>query len=52
MLSTIATVAYFPFCYFDLINVVISFIYALFGFQIKHIEPDLEHAALPEQVVL
>lgn len=48
----IATIAYLPFCFFNLINVAISFIYALFGFQIKHIEPDHEPIPPPEQVAL
>jgi len=48
----IATIAYLPFSFFNLINVAISFIYALFGFQIKHIEPEQERAPSPEKVVL
>lgn len=48
----IATVAYLPFSFFNLINVAISFIYAFLGFQIKHIEPEIELAAAPDQVVL
>jgi Na+/H+ antiporter NhaC len=48
----IATFAYLPFCFFNLINVVISFAYALFGFQIRHIEPDVEPEPAPEQVTL
>jgi NhaC family Na+:H+ antiporter len=48
----IATMAYLPFCFFNLINVVISFAYALIGFQIRHIEPDVEPEPAPEQVTL
>jgi NhaC family Na+:H+ antiporter len=48
----IATFAYLPFCFFNLINVVISFVYALIGFQIRHIEPDVEPEPAPEQVTL
>jgi NhaC family Na+:H+ antiporter len=48
----IATMAYLPFCFFNLINVVISFAYALLGFQIRHIEPDVETEPAPEQVTL
>jgi len=48
----IATAAYLPFSFFNLINVIISFIYALVGFQIKQLEPESERAAAPEQVVL
>ena len=36
----IATMAYLPFCFFNLVNVLISFIYAMIGFQIKHIKPE------------
>jgi len=32
----VATMAYFPFAFFNVINPILSFIYALFGFQIKH----------------
>jgi NhaC family Na+:H+ antiporter len=48
----IATMAYLPICFFNIINVLLSFLYALFGFQIKHIEPDVERVAAPEKVVL
>jgi NhaC family Na+:H+ antiporter len=48
----IATIAYFPYCFFNLINVAISFVYALLGFQIRHIEPAAELAPPPEQVTL
>jgi Na+/H+ antiporter NhaC len=42
--SGIAIMAYFPFCFFNLINAAISFIYALFGVQIKHVESEIERA--------
>jgi NhaC family Na+:H+ antiporter len=48
----IATIAYLPYCFFNLINVVISFAYALFGFQIRHLEPEEVPAAAPDQVTL
>ena len=48
----IATIAYLPFSFFNLINVVISFAYALFGFQIRHLEPEEEPAPPPDQVTL
>ena len=48
----IATIAYLPFCFFNLTNVVISFAYAILGFRIRHIEPDHEHVPLPDQVAL
>jgi NhaC family Na+:H+ antiporter len=34
----IATAAYLPFAFFNLINPILSFAYALLGFQIKHVE--------------
>jgi len=36
----IATFAYLPYCFFNLINVAISLIYAVIGFQIKRIKPE------------
>ena len=45
----IATMAYLPFCFFNLINVIISFAYALLGFQIKHISPEVEVQPEPEE---
>ena len=38
----IETIAYFPFAFFNPINPLLSFVYAFFGFQIKHIEPGAE----------
>ena len=48
----IATFAYLPYSFFNLINVVISFAYALFGFQIRHLEPEEVPAPAPDQVTL
>ena len=45
----IETVAYFPFAFFNLINPLLSFVYAFFGFQIKHIEPDTDPTPPPEE---
>jgi len=45
----IATMAYMPFCFFNWINVIISFLYALFGFQIKHISPAETPLVPPEK---
>jgi NhaC family Na+:H+ antiporter len=36
----IATMAYLPYCFFNLINVLVSFIYAIIGFQIKRLAPE------------
>jgi NhaC family Na+:H+ antiporter len=48
----IATLAYLPYSFFNLINVVISFAYALTGFQIKHLKPEEEPTSPLEQVTL
>ena len=48
----IATMAYFPYCFFNLTNVIVSFAYALLGFQIHHLEPEEEPAPAPDQVTL
>ena len=44
----IETVAYFPFAFFNWINPLVSFAYAFFGFQIKHVEPGAKLDAAPE----
>ena len=36
----IATLAYLPYCFFNLINVLVSLIYAVIGFQIKRLKPE------------
>jgi NhaC family Na+:H+ antiporter len=36
----IATMAYFPFAFFNLINPLLSFTYAILGLKIDHVEPD------------
>ena len=43
----IATMAYLPFCFFNWINVIISFAYALLGLQIKRVTLEEE---VPEQL--
>ncbi len=48
----IATMAYLPFAFFNLINVVISLAYAVLGFQIKHIKPEAAIEAPPKEVTL
>ena len=48
----IATIAYLPYCIFNLTNVALSFVYALIGFQIRHIRPDVEALPPPEKVTL
>ena len=48
----VATLAYLPFCFFNLANVIISFAYALTGFQIRHVEPQQEALVPPQQATL
>ena len=48
----IATFAYLPYCFFNLINVAISLIYAVIGFQIKRIKPEEVVQAPPEKATL
>lgn len=48
MLGT-ATMAYMPFAFFNWINVIISFLYALFGFRIQHISPDAAVTEHPQE---
>ena len=36
----ISTFDYFPYCFLNLLNPIISFLYALTGFQVKHLEPE------------
>jgi NhaC family Na+:H+ antiporter len=43
----IETIAYFPFAFFNLINPLLSFVYAFFGFQIKHVEPGTDFKKPP-----
>lgn len=45
----IATGAYLPFCFFNLVNVLLSFIYAILGFKIKHIKPEEKIQDMPEE---
>jgi len=48
----IATMAYLPFCFFNLINVLISFTYAIISFQIKHISPEEAAKETPPESTL
>jgi NhaC family Na+:H+ antiporter len=48
----IATFAYLPYCFFNLINVAISLIYAAVGFQIKRLKPDEVVQQPPEKATL
>jgi NhaC family Na+:H+ antiporter len=48
----ISTMAYLPFCFFNLVNVLISFLYALLGYQIKHIKPEATIPETPQEAAL
>lgn len=48
----VATIAYLPFCFFNWINVLVSFGYALLGFQIKRLAPEVELPARPKEAIL
>jgi len=45
----VATMAYLPFCFFNWINVIVSFAYALVGFQIKRLVPEAGVPAPPRE---
>lgn len=45
----VATVSYFPFAFFNLINPILSFIYAVIGLQIKKIPPTPTAAPSPHE---
>jgi NhaC family Na+:H+ antiporter len=47
----VATVAYLPYCFFNLLSPIISLIYGFTGFHIEHIEPD-RIAGPPEALAL
>ena len=49
-LILVMVMAFHPFCFFNLINVVLSFVYDLIDFQIKHIQPGEVYEATPEEV--
>ena len=48
----IATMAYLPYCFFNLTNVIVSFVYVLLGFQIRHLEPEEVPDPPPEEATL
>ena len=35
----IATIAYLPYCFFNIVDMLITFLFAIIGFKIGHIEP-------------
>jgi NhaC family Na+:H+ antiporter len=48
----IATIAYLPFCFFNLVDVVITFLFAILGIKIGHIKPEAEIKAPPEEATM
>jgi NhaC family Na+:H+ antiporter len=49
----VATIAYLPFCFFNIINPILSFIFDLAGYQIKYISDEKvveAYAPEPEEV--
>jgi NhaC family Na+:H+ antiporter len=45
----IATMAYLPYCFFNLIDVAVTFLFGIIGFKIARIAPDLESREMPEE---
>jgi NhaC family Na+:H+ antiporter len=45
----IATGAYLPYCFFNLIDVTVTFLFAILGFKIRHIEPEEKLPEMPEE---
>ena len=48
----VATLAYLPYCFFNLINVIVSLAYTALGFRIKHVEPKVALEAPSEEATL
>ena len=48
----VATIAYLPFCFFNLVNPIISFLYDAVGFQIKYLDDEqvTQLPTEPEQI--
>jgi NhaC family Na+:H+ antiporter len=47
----VSTIAYFPYCFLNLINPLISLLYGLTGFQVKRIDPAEAAVPLADQVI-
>ena len=45
----IATIAYFPYCFFNLINPILSFIFDAIGYQIKYLTEEKAAQAYPPE---
>jgi len=48
----IATIAYLPFCFFNLLDVAVTFLFAIIGFKIGRIAPEKEIGEMPEEATL
>lgn len=48
----IATMAYLPYCFFNLLDVLVTFLFAMLGIKIGHIQPDADVTTPPEEATL
>jgi NhaC family Na+:H+ antiporter len=48
----IATIAYLPFCFFNLVDVVVTFLFAILGIKIGHIKPEEVIQDSPEEATM
>ena len=48
----IATIAYLPFCFINLADALVTFLFAILGVKIKHLKPEAEIKAPPEEATL
>lgn len=48
----IATIAYLPYCFFNIVDMLITFLFAIIGFKIGHIEPTTPIKEPPDKATL
>ena len=48
----IATIAYLPYCFFNIADMLITFLFAIIGFKIGHIEPTAPIKESPDEATL
>jgi len=48
----IATIAYLPFCFFNLADVVVTFLFAILGIKIGHLKPEEAIKEAPEEATM
>ena len=48
----IATIAYLPYCFFNIADMLITFLFAIIGFKIEHIEPTTVIKEPPDEATL